>query len=93
MPAANALGGTLRRECLDFLIPLGGRHLAMIVQRVGNTLQPEPAAQFARPRVWFTWNGEMLEDKGVVPDLAVEPTADALSDPQLERAIEVARQL
>ena len=38
-PTANArcerLGGTLRRECLDFLIPLSERHLAMIVKEWG----------------------------------------------------------
>ena len=44
-------------------------------------------------RAWFTWNGEMLEDKGVVPDITVEPSADGLGDPQLDRAIEVVRQL
>jgi hypothetical protein len=35
-PTANAfcerLGGSLRRECLDFLIPLNERHLRMIVK-------------------------------------------------------------
>jgi transposase InsO family protein len=38
-PAANAfcerLGGSLRRECLDFLIPLNERHLRMIVKEWG----------------------------------------------------------
>jgi len=35
-PKANSvcerLGGTLRRECLDFLIPFSQRHLKMILQ-------------------------------------------------------------
>ena len=38
-PTANAfcerLGGSLRRECLDFLIPLNERHLRMIVKEWG----------------------------------------------------------
>ena len=38
-PRANAvcerLGGSLRRECLDFLIPFSERHLRMIVQEWG----------------------------------------------------------
>lgn len=44
-------------------------------------------------RAWFTWNGENLEDKGIVPDVLVDATPDATADPQLERAIEVARAL
>ena len=39
-PKANAIcerfGGTLRRECLDFVIPLNERHLKMTVQQWGN---------------------------------------------------------
>jgi transposase InsO family protein len=39
-PKANAscerFGGTLRRECLDFVIPLNERHLKMTVQQWGN---------------------------------------------------------
>jgi len=34
--------GTIRRECLDFLIPLHERHLRGILKEGGNTLQPEP---------------------------------------------------
>jgi putative transposase len=39
-PKANAIcerfGGTLRRECLDFLIPLNERHLKRTVRQWGN---------------------------------------------------------
>ena len=39
-PKANAIcerwGGTLRRECLDFVIPLNERHLKMIVKEWGG---------------------------------------------------------
>ena len=42
-PKANAfcerLIGTLRRECLDFLIPLGDRHLRLVVKEFVNQLQ------------------------------------------------------
>ncbi len=44
-------------------------------------------------RAWFTWNGELLEDKGVAPDSPVEASSDNEADPQLDRAIEVARTL
>lgn len=36
-PKANSVcesfGGTLRRECLDFLIPFNGRHLKFLLPR------------------------------------------------------------
>ena len=39
-PKANAIcerfGGSLRRECLDFVIPLNERHLKRAVQQWGN---------------------------------------------------------
>ena len=39
-PKANVIcerfGGTLRRECLDFVIPLNERHLKRTVQQWGN---------------------------------------------------------
>jgi hypothetical protein len=35
MPSANVSGASLRRECLDFLIPLNERHLRMIVKEWG----------------------------------------------------------
>ncbi|MBT4511159.1 MAG: S41 family peptidase [Chloroflexi bacterium] len=43
---------------------------------------------FAR---WFTPNGRQIDDKGIVPDIEVEITADDFAndrDPQLERAVE-----
>ena len=43
-PQANAfcerLIGTIRRECLDFMIPLSHRHLRQTLRLVGDTLQP-----------------------------------------------------
>jgi transposase InsO family protein len=46
-PQANAfcerLIGTIRRECLDWLIPLNERHLRGILWRVGHALQPRPS--------------------------------------------------
>ena len=51
-PAANAfcerLGGSLRREGLDFLIPAQRTPFADDCQRVGNPLQPRPASQLVR---------------------------------------------
>jgi C-terminal processing protease CtpA/Prc len=43
-------------------------------------------------RAWYTWNGELLEEKGVVPDYAMD-TDDRESDAPLERAVEVVRGL
>jgi hypothetical protein len=52
-PRANAvcerLGGSLRRECLDLLIPINERHLRTICQTVGHPLQPLQASLFPRP--------------------------------------------
>lgn len=45
---------------------------------------------------FYTWNGSCLEGRGVEPDCTVELSRDALkqgTDPQLHKAIEVARQL
>ena len=48
-PMSNArcesLGGTLRRECLDFLIPLGARHLAAIIKEWGIHYNGRAGAQ------------------------------------------------
>jgi carboxyl-terminal processing protease len=44
-------------------------------------------------RAWYTWGGENLESKGVVPEHQI-PTANGMGgDLQLERALEVARTL
>ena len=45
---------------------------------------------------YFTWNGSLLEGTGVVPDIEVDLTCDALragSDLQLQKAIEVVERL
>lgn len=45
-PQANAycerLVGTVRRECLDFMIPLNERQLGRILAELGHSLQPRP---------------------------------------------------
>ena len=43
-------------------------------------------------RAWFTWNGELLEEKGVIPDYAVGAHGRE-GDAPLERAVEVVRGL
>ncbi len=53
-PMANAfcerLGGSLRRECLDFLIPLNERHLRMIVKEWGiHYNRGRPHSSFRNP--------------------------------------------
>jgi carboxyl-terminal processing protease len=45
---------------------------------------------------FHTWSGDCLEGKGIEPDYNVELSRDTLKegkDPQLQKAIEVARQL
>jgi len=42
-------------------------------------------------RAWYTWSGELLEAKGVVPDCTV--TDGGQTDIQLERAVDVVRSL
>jgi len=47
-PTANAFcerfGGTLRRECLDFLIPFNERHLGLVLKNLDIALQPSETA-------------------------------------------------
>lgn len=43
-------------------------------------------------RAWYTWSGELLEEKGVVPDYAMD-TDDRKGDVPLERAVDVVRGL
>jgi len=54
-PMANAycerLIGTIRRECLDYVIPINERHLGRIVKEFRPLLQPWPPAFLLR-----TWN-------------------------------------
>ena len=44
-------------------------------------------------RAWYTWNGELLEAKGVVPDCIVTDGQGGEEDLQLERAVDVVRSL
>ena len=44
-------------------------------------------------RAWYTWSGELLEAKGVVPDCTVTDGEGRQADVQLERAIDVVRSL
>lgn len=44
-------------------------------------------------RAWYTWGGELLEAKGVVPDCTVTDGEGRQLDVQLERAVDVVRSL
>jgi len=44
-------------------------------------------------RAWYTWSGELLEAKGVVPDYTVTDGEGRQADVQLERTIDVVRSL
>jgi C-terminal processing protease CtpA/Prc len=44
-------------------------------------------------RAWYTWSGELLEAKGVVPDCTVTDGEGRQADAQLERAVDVVRSL
>jgi C-terminal processing protease CtpA/Prc len=44
-------------------------------------------------RAWYTWCGELLEGKGVLPDTSVQGDELKSDDVQLQRAVETARSL
>ena len=44
-------------------------------------------------RAWYTWSGELLEAKGVVPECIVTDGQGGDADLQLERAVDVVRSL
>ena len=44
-------------------------------------------------RAWYTWGGELLEDKGVVPDYVVANGHQQATDDQLDQAVDVVRGL
>jgi C-terminal processing protease CtpA/Prc len=44
-------------------------------------------------RAWYTWRGELLEGRGVHPDCRVEDERRSSGDVQLQKAIDVAREL
>lgn len=43
-------------------------------------------------RAWYTWSGELLEEKGVAPDIEAAPRPGR-ADAVLERAVEAVRGL
>jgi hypothetical protein len=65
-----------------------GRLICCSVYKVGH-------GYFVRipARAWYTWRGELLEEKGIVPDCDVPDGHGPGSDAQLERALEVVRSL
>ena len=65
-----------------------GRLICCSVYKVGH-------GYFVRvpARAWYTWGGELLEEKGITPDCDV-PSADVIgTDVQLQRAVDVVRSL
>lgn len=44
-------------------------------------------------RAWYTWSGELLEEKGIVPDCDVPDGHGPGTDAQLDRAVDVVRGL
>ncbi len=65
-----------------------GRLICCSVYKVGHGYYVRIPA-----RAWYTWSGELLEAKGVVPDCTVTGGQGGETDLQLERAVEVVRSL
>ena len=65
-----------------------GRLICCSVYKVGH-------GYFVRipARAWYTWSGELLEEKGVVPDYAVPKGHQQTADVQLDQAVDVVRSL
>ena len=65
-----------------------GRLICCSVYKVGQ-------GYFVRipARAWYTWSGELLEEKGIQPNCSVEPGRGSTTDAQLERAVDVVRSL
>ncbi len=65
-----------------------GRLICCSVYKVGH-------GYFVRipARAWYTWSGELLEEKGVVPDYAVPRGHQQTADVQLDQAVDVVRSL
>ncbi len=68
--------------------PTAGRLICCSAYKVGH-------GYFVRipARAWYTWRGELLEEKGVVPDCDVPDGHGPGTDAQLDRAVEVVRSL
>jgi hypothetical protein len=65
-----------------------GRLICCSVYKVGHGYYVRIPA-----RAWYTWSGELLEAKGVVPDCIVTEGQEREADVQLKRAVEVVRSL
>ena len=65
-----------------------GRLICCSVYKVGHGYYVRIPA-----RAWYTWSGELLEAKGVVPDCIVTDGQGGEADLQLERAVDVVRSL
>jgi C-terminal processing protease CtpA/Prc len=65
-----------------------GRLICCSVYKVGH-------GYFVRipARAWYTWSGELLEDKGVVPDYVVVNEHQQAADAQLDQAVDIVRNL
>ncbi|MBC8167778.1 MAG: hypothetical protein H7Y20_18145 [Bryobacteraceae bacterium] len=65
-----------------------GRLICCSVYKVGH-------GYFVRipARAWYTWSGELLEKKGVVPDYVVANGHEQTADIQLDQAVDVVRSL
>ena len=65
-----------------------GRVICCSVYKVGHGYYVRIPA-----RAWYTWSGELLEAKGVIPDCTVTDGQGREADLQLERAVDVVRSL
>jgi C-terminal processing protease CtpA/Prc len=61
-----------------------GRLICCSVYKVGHGYYVRIPA-----RAWYTWSGELLEAKGVVPDCTVMDGHGCEADLQLERAVDL----
>ena len=65
-----------------------GRLICCSIYKVGHGYYVRIPA-----RAWYTWSGELLEAKGVIPDCTVTDGQGREADLQLERAVDVVRSL
>jgi hypothetical protein len=65
-----------------------GRLICCSVYKVGQGYYVRVPA-----RAWYTWRGELLEGKGVLPDSSIEGDQSKSCDISLERAVEAALSL
>lgn len=65
-----------------------GRLICCSVYKVGHGYYIRIPA-----RAWYTWSGDLLEDKGVVPDYVVVSGHQQAGDAQLDQAVDIVRNL